>query len=200
MNESVRTSVRTSAEKSADMQPASSPYETTRGPQTISACARAKRRFDEAVQVRFCELTAQGMSCAAATRELGFSRDTPYAVAKADEAFATAWEKARETGADYLEDVAYKLAAQGGEDIEYDGDGNVRRRTRRAPSPAILVRVLQAWRPERWGDRLAVAGSQTVNVQMVSLLQQAREEIAREEREAELEGELVGIEEGDEDD
>jgi hypothetical protein len=42
---------------------------------------RAKRQFDQRVQDAFCELIAAGMSCAAATRELGFSRDTPYAVA-----------------------------------------------------------------------------------------------------------------------
>jgi hypothetical protein len=121
---------------------------------TVPAPAkRAKRRFDAKAQAAFCELTGQGTSCAAACRALGFSRDTPYAVAKQDPEFAKAWAEARETGADLLEDTAFRLSTEGGEDVEYDGDGNVRRRTKRAPSAAILARTLQAWRPERWGDK-----------------------------------------------
>jgi hypothetical protein len=158
MSKPVHTPVHTSDEKAADLQEPSIPAET------LESSKRAKRRFDERAQTAFCELTSAGMSCAAATRELGFNRDTPYHVAKQDEAFAAAWKEARETGADYLEDVAYKLASEGGEDVEYDGDGNIRRRTKRAPNPAILARVLAAWRPERWGDKPTQIG---IGVQVV---------------------------------
>jgi hypothetical protein len=157
MNEPVHTPVQHPKPESTDLQERSSRA------RPIAPAKRAKRRFDGKAQTAFCELTAAGMSCAAACRELGYSRDTPYAVAKQDEAFAAAWNEARETGADYLEDVAYKLASEGGEDVEYDGDGNVRRRTKRAPNPAILARVLAAWRPERWGDKPQVALGFQVN-------------------------------------
>ena len=119
---------------------------------------RAKRSFDNKAQRAFLELTTQGMSAAAAMRQLGFSRQRAYELAKQDEQFALAWREAREEGADLLEDIAFKLATEGGEDVEYDGSGNVRRRTKRAPSAAIVARVLAAWRPERWGDKPTQVG------------------------------------------
>lgn len=148
----VRTPVHTSDAKNADLQAGSSRA------RPIARSKRAKRRWTAQLAADFCRLTAEGKSAAAACRELGIARSQPYEHAKTDHEFAAAWLEAREIGADLLEDVAYRLATEGAEEVETDGNGNVRRRTSRGPNVAALMRTLQAWRPERWGDKATQIG------------------------------------------
>lgn len=86
-----------------------------------------------------------------ACEQCGLSRVAVYAWRHDDEDFKDAWEAALEVGCDGLEDEALRRGAEGwDEPVFFQGQecGVIRRY-----SDALLIRMLQARRPEKFKDR-----------------------------------------------
>src|SRR5207247_812317 len=100
----------------------------------------------------FLELLSRGATVGAAARGAGYARRSLYRWRKGREDFAAAWDDALENGTDLLEDAALRRAKDGvAEPRFYQGKvcGHVQKY-----SDALLICLLKARRPEKYGDRV----------------------------------------------
>ncbi len=90
-------------------------------------------------------------SIAAACREAKLSRATMMALRQADEAFRAAWDEALLDGADYLEDVARRVAIEGHEVVETTVEKDSKRTVRKTYDGALLRFLLRGVKPDVYG-------------------------------------------------
>jgi hypothetical protein len=100
---------------------------------------------------KFLEFLSQGASVSAAARASGYTRSRLYEWRRADPAFASAWSDSLGRGTDLLEDEALHRAKDGVDEPRfYQGQlcGHVRKY-----SDTLLIFLLKARRPEKYGDK-----------------------------------------------
>ncbi len=123
---------------------------------------RRRGRVNRRERELFLGSLAEGWSVTHAAQRCGVHRGTFYALRAADSEFAAAWEAAYREGSDRIEDEALRRAVEGYEEVTTGADGQLVRVVRRY-SDAILIRLLQARKPELYGDakaaRIELSGS-----------------------------------------
>lgn len=132
---------------------------------------RARRPLSQTARSKFLEALAAGWSVAHAAERAGFARQRFYEMREDDEAFASAWEEARERGIEVLEDELRRRALEGWDEETFGSDGQLLRRVRRY-NPAYLIFALKAARPEVYRDnnvsRVEVTGANGGPVEMTA--------------------------------
>ncbi len=112
--------------------------------------ARARARAEADKRARFVDFLSRGVSVTTSAKGVGVGRATAYRWRK-NEDFARAWDEARESGLDRLEDLALKYAQAG--------------------DAKLIMFLLKAGRPEKYRERHQHshdhAGSVDVNVDEV---------------------------------
>jgi hypothetical protein len=121
-----------------------------------------KHRWTAQRQQQFLEYLAETGNVSRSTRLVGTSPARLYALRNNDPAFRQAWDEAEQVAADRLEEEAWRRAVEGfdepvvsGGKLVRDEDGNavmVRRY-----SDVLLIRLLQAHRPQKFDRRLPAA-------------------------------------------
>lgn len=101
----------------------------TNGTPSARKAEAATRQRDE-----FLRLIGQGISTSTAAKGAGSSRTTVYRWRQDDAKFAAAWDDAKETGLDRLEDKALQLAHAGSE--------------------KLIIFLLKAGRPEKYRENI----------------------------------------------
>jgi hypothetical protein len=121
-----------------------------------AAKADAKQRFLE--RYRASGNLSQAASAA------GVGRKTVYQWQEVDEQFSLRMREAENEAIDALELEARERATAGSTLTRevWRGDRMVERIVERRPSDAMLIKLLQALRPEKYGDKLAVTQTQIV--------------------------------------
>lgn len=110
---------------------------------TLGTTAQAKERFIEAL--RECPIVA------IAARQAGLPRRTAYNHRKEDSEFRAAWDDALEEGMDLAEAEAWRRGVEGVDEPVYQGGQLVG--YQRRYSDALLGRLLQAYRPEKFSEK-----------------------------------------------
>ena len=113
---------------------------------------------------RFLEEYAQSGNLKQSAAAAGVGRRMAYTWQEHDEAFALAFREAELEAVEALEAVARERATTGSKLVRevYRGDRLIERIVEYRPSDAVLVKLLQALRPEKYGDRLQVTQTQIV--------------------------------------
>lgn len=111
-------------------------------------------------QQKFLNCLAESGNVSLSAKLAGTSRVRVYALRRSDPAFKQAWDEAEEIAADRLEEEARRRAVEGfdeplvsGGKLVQDAAGHVV--TVRRYSDALLLALLRAHRPERFGKRLS---------------------------------------------
>lgn len=104
-------------------------------------------------QQKFLKAFARHGNVTRAAKAARVDRSTPYDWQKKDEAFAAAWEDAKEAAADVLETEAFRRAVTGTLKGVYHQGEKVD--TERQYSDGLLTLLLKATRPEKFKDRVA---------------------------------------------
>lgn len=130
---------------------------------------RRKRAITPSARGKFLDAVGSGWSVTAAAERAGFSRQRFYELRDEDESFAVEWTQADERGTQVLEDELRKRAVEGWDEDTFDGDGMLQRRVRRY-SPALLIFLLKAKRPDVYRDNatVQVTGADGGPVQMIA--------------------------------
>ena len=118
---------------------------------------------------RFITHLRASANVTASARAIGASRRTLYNWRDRDEQFAAEWADALEEATDALEAEARRRAVEGVEEYVTCKDGLVRDEKgnpvmQRRYSDGLLIRQLQAYRPERYRDRATVDVNNTGNL------------------------------------
>lgn len=98
----------------------------------------------------------------------GLGRASAYEWREEDESFARDWKKALEMGADLLEDEAVRRAKDGVEEPVYQAGklvGHVQKY-----SDTLLIFLLKGAKPKKYGDRMALSGSDGAPLQIISTI------------------------------
>jgi hypothetical protein len=103
----------------------------------------------------FLEQLAAGVTVSDSAKAAGGSRHVFRHLRLADEEFAQAWEDAWETGADTLEEEAFRRAVEGVENVVTVAG---KREIVREFSDVLLIMLLKSRRPERFA-RFKVSGA-----------------------------------------
>ena len=121
-----------------------------------------KHRWTAERQQQFLQYLAETGNVSRSVKLIGTSPARVYALRQNDPAFREAWEEAEEIAADRLEQEAWRRAVEGFEEpvvsagkLVRDEDGNavmIRRY-----SDVLLIRLLQAHRPQKFDRRVAPA-------------------------------------------
>jgi hypothetical protein len=113
----------------------------------------------------FCAaLIASGGNVSRACEAVDIARPTAYEWRDEDEAFARAWDRAKEIGLDTLEDEAVRRAYEGiDEPIVHLG---VITDTMKKYSDTLMIFLLKGGKPEKYRERVDQrnSGSMTINV------------------------------------
>ena len=120
--------------------------------------ARGRATFPTDAARVFIEALSNCGNITEACRVAKVSRDWAYDKRKADPEFAAQWEAALEVAIDSLEGEAWRRGRDGYEEYITSKDGLVlgadgRPVMQRRYSDALMVRLLQAHRPEKFTDR-----------------------------------------------
>lgn len=135
----------------------------------MSGKAWTQRTLQRARDAFLAELAKRG-NVSEACRAAEVPRSTAYQWKAADEAFAAAWNEALEVACDAMEGEAWRRAVEGTEEPVYgrvgkDKDGQIG--TVRKYSDTLMVKLLQAHRPEKYRERQDVQHSGGVTVRVV---------------------------------
>jgi hypothetical protein len=140
------------ADEAEDLSPVLQPYDSA-GYRWVPV-RRVPRRdgWTEEKQRRFIEVLADTGLVNVAAKAVGMSRETAYALRRAEHgaAFARAWDKAREHAAGLIEDIAFERAIEGTEREVLDHYGHVVA-TRLVHDNRLLQYLLSHLKPERYG-------------------------------------------------
>jgi hypothetical protein len=142
-----------------------------------------KHRWTIQHQQQFLQYLAETGNVSRSVKLVGTSAARVYALRNNDPAFRQAWEEAEEIAADRLEQEAWRRAVEGFEEpvvsagkLVRDEDGNavmIRRY-----SDVLLIRLLQAHRPQKFDRRLPAAaahsGGPGIDVRAMLLAKLAR--------------------------
>lgn len=121
---------------------------------------RRKDGWSPDKQRAFIEVLADCGSVATAARAVGMSESTAYRLRRSPgaEAFDRAWSAAIDAASKKLLDAAFERALVGTDEPVFDRDGNrVGRRLRQ--SDRLLMFLLRAYAPDRFGERAAAPAS-----------------------------------------
>ena len=121
--------------------------------------ANRKKLTKDRIQTFLSELVATG-SVSRAASATGMPRNALHELRVADPAFAKAWDEALDGAMDAIEEEARRRAIEGTEEpVFYQGKqiGLVRKY-----SDALLMFLLRAHRPTRFGERQGEAGAAPV--------------------------------------
>jgi hypothetical protein len=129
-----------------------------------SARAGQRRATKPDLKQRFLDAYAQTGNVSQSAREAGIGRKTVYSWQEQDETFVLAMREAENQAIELLEAEARTRATTGSRLVRevYRGDRLVERIVEYRPSDAVLVKLLQALRPDKYGDKLAVTQTQIV--------------------------------------
>ena len=113
---------------------------------------------------KFLEAIAKGFSVSMSCRMAHFSKSGIQKHVKKSAAFKKAWDEAYETGADVLEDEAWRRAVEGWDEPKWYQDKEVG--AVRKFSDRLLEMLLKARRPDKYRERIDanVTGDITVKV------------------------------------
>jgi hypothetical protein len=129
-------------------------------PERLNRSARAGQRRAGTVEVkqRFLDAYARTGNVTQSVLEAGVSRRTVYTWQETDEQFVVAMREAENQAIELLEAEARERATTGGRLVRevYRDDRLIERIVEYRPSDAVLVKLLQALKPEKYGDKLAV--------------------------------------------
>lgn len=109
-------------------------------------------RFDINAKAKFLKRLERNGSVSDAASFVGISRDTVYKAAKSDPRFKERMEIAKERCVAKLEKELDDRLYSGNEKVEYDGEGNVTKRTVTKDN-TLLTKALEANYPEKYGKR-----------------------------------------------
>jgi hypothetical protein len=125
---------------------------------------------------RFLEAYAQTGNVSAAAASAGVGRRTVYAWKKHDEDFAQRFREAEQQAVELLEAEARTRATTGSKLVRevYRGDRLIERIVEYRPSDAVPVKLLQALRPDKYGDRLALTQTQIVKTMQTQIVKTMR--------------------------
>jgi hypothetical protein len=135
-------------------------------PNRVSRSVRAnRRRVGRAdVKQKFLEAyrTSGNLSHSAAVAGVG--RRTVYTWQEIDEQFSLQMREAENEAVELLEQEARTRATSGAKLIRevWRGDRMIERIVEYRPSDTVLVKLLQALRPDKYGDKLSVTQTQVV--------------------------------------
>lgn len=138
---------------------------TQRGEERRHWMTRARRRGVPAdVRERFLTEYARTGNLQASAVASGVGRRTVYTWQEHDEQFALAFREAEAEAIEALEAEARERATVGGKLVRevWRGDRLVERVIEYRPSDTVLVKLLQALKPDKYGDKLAVTQTQIV--------------------------------------
>lgn len=136
-------------------------------PATVNDPEQPPHQWSKPWQQTFLDNMALLPNASAAARAAGINRNYAYDVRRDDPAFREAWDAAREVGLDLLEQIVHRRATTGEAltttrtRVKTDAGGNVIERetietTQNVISNTLLVRLLAAHRPARWGNQVDV--------------------------------------------
>ncbi|MBO6782593.1 MAG: hypothetical protein JJ899_04865 [Alphaproteobacteria bacterium] len=131
---------------------------------------RTTPRINKALRSRFLETLLETGNVSAAVRASGVHSDRWYRLRRTDPAFAEEWAFALDQAMDMLEAEAVRRGVTGWQEPVFYGGKQVGSVTRY--SDRLLLSLLKAHRPERYGDRVGVA----VTSDLRSLLDEIGEE------------------------
>jgi hypothetical protein len=114
-----------------------------------------ERRIKQRRRQRFLAALAEHGCVTWAARAAGYARQYVYELRAAEPTFAQAWDDAREEAADHLEHEAWRRALVGVE-VPMVHQGVVVGTYKRY-SDALLMVLLAAMRPERYGKQASVS-------------------------------------------
>jgi hypothetical protein len=123
-----------------------------------------KRTLRTPAKQRFLEAYAQSGNLSQSARSAGVSRDTIYTWQETDTKFVVAFNQAEIEAVEALEAEARERATRGGRLVRevYRGGRLIERVVEYRPSDAVLVKLLQALRPEKYGDKLTLTQTNIV--------------------------------------
>jgi hypothetical protein len=123
--------------------------------QTSLPAKRCRGPVPVRARVRFLEALAGGATIKEAATAAGRPKQTFYRLRNSDEGFAAEWFAALWERAEPIEALFERVAVDGWDECEYDGEGNlVRRHHRWSPRPGEVL--LKASRPERYREGTSV--------------------------------------------
>jgi hypothetical protein len=129
-----------------------------------SARAGQRRAGTIDVKQRFLEVYARTGNVSQSALEAGIGRAQVYRWQEVDEQFVIAMREAENQAIELLEAEARGRATTGSRLVRevYRDDRLIERVVEYRPSDTVLVKLLQALRPDKYGDRLAVTQTQIV--------------------------------------
>lgn len=115
---------------------------------------RTAPRLTKPLRARFLDTLSQTANVSAAVRESGVHSDRWYRLRRSDPAFAEEWALALDQAMDMLEAEAVRRGVMGWQEPVFYGGKQVGNMARY--SDRLLITLLKAHRPERYGDRVGV--------------------------------------------
>lgn len=113
---------------------------------------KSHTRFDNTRKRRFIAKLEKDGIISKAAASVGISRITVYKAMEKDETFKQRVEIAKERADARLEEEFQRRIYEGNEKVEYDGEGNVMRKTVTHDN-ALLTKALESHFPERYGKK-----------------------------------------------
>ena len=113
---------------------------------------------------RFLDAYARTGNLSQSAAAAGVGRRTVYGWQEHDEEFALHFREAESEAVELLEAEARERATNGAKLVRevYRGERLIERIVEYRPSDTVLVKLLQALRPDKYGDKLAVTQTQIV--------------------------------------
>ncbi len=134
-----------------------------------------KSNYTKVIGEQICARVAEGENLRSICTDLGIKWRAVYRWIKTNEAFAEAYQLARDVGEDAIASECLEIADNGRNDWmerqdDKGGPGwvfngeNVQRSKLRVET---RLKLLAKWNPKRWGDRITHAGDANAPVQLV---------------------------------